>query len=154
MHIAHEYDDDGNPWPIFIEDHKGNLISVALKEGEMMFYESAKCLHGRMRILRGRYYGSIFLHYKPADMSKWSYTEEDVVNAVPPHWNEGISAEHGSRWAGQAITVDSRAVDNAPPREDGEGYAMDAMDMEDDHEQGQEQEEEQWEQEQEGDEEL
>lgn len=30
----------------------------------MLFYESAKCLHGRMTELKGKYYGSIFLHYK------------------------------------------------------------------------------------------
>jgi hypothetical protein len=35
---------------------------------------------------------------------------------VPPFWNEGLSEDHGSRWAGQAITTDSWAVDNAPPR--------------------------------------
>jgi hypothetical protein len=27
-----------------------------------------------------------------------------------------FNADHGSRWAGQAITTDSWAVDNAPPR--------------------------------------
>lgn len=116
VHIAHQYDDDGQPWPLYIENHKGELVSVSLKEGEMMFYESAKCLHGRMRQLRGQYYGSLFLHYQPVDRAVWSYTTEDVINAVPPHWNEGIQEDHGSRWAGQAITVDSRVVDNAPPR--------------------------------------
>lgn len=35
---------------------------------------------------------------------------------MPPHWREGTTEEHGSRWAGQAITVDSMIVDNAPPR--------------------------------------
>lgn len=28
--------------------------------------------------------------------------------------------DHGSRWAGQAITTDSRAVENAPPRVEGQ----------------------------------
>lgn len=82
----------------------------------MMFYESAKCLHGRMHVLKGKYYGSVFVHYQPVDKKIWSYTVEDIINAVPPHWKEGVTEEHGSRWAGQAITVDSRAVDNAPPR--------------------------------------
>ncbi len=41
---------------------------------------------------------------------------QDVIANVAPHWRDGITEEHGSRWAGQAITVDSMVVDNAPPR--------------------------------------
>jgi hypothetical protein len=48
VHIAHEYDDDAEQWPIEIEDHDGKLHSVALEEGQMLFYESASCLHGRL----------------------------------------------------------------------------------------------------------
>lgn len=33
IHIAHEYDDPDKPWPIEIEDHNGQLHSVALNEG-------------------------------------------------------------------------------------------------------------------------
>jgi hypothetical protein len=42
----------------------------------MLFYESAKCLHGRMKAFRGDYYGSIFLHYRPVDRGLWSYDVE------------------------------------------------------------------------------
>jgi hypothetical protein len=116
IHIAHHYDNDNEPWPIHIEDHDGNLHAVVLEEGQMLFYESARCLHGRMKPLKGKYYGSLFVHYQPVNKQLWNYTVEDIIAAVPPHWNEGITEDHGSRWAGQAITVDSRAVDNAPPR--------------------------------------
>lgn len=116
IHIAHQYDDDSHPWPIQMEAHDGSLQSVNLQEGQMLFYESAKCLHGRMHQLRGKYYGSIFIHYEPVDKSVWGFTIEDVINAVPPHWKDGVEEEHGSRWAGQAITTDSWVVDNAPPR--------------------------------------
>ena len=37
-----------------------------MKKGEMMFYESAKCLHGRPRTFVGKFYSSLFIHYKPA----------------------------------------------------------------------------------------
>ena len=47
----------------------------------MVFYESAKCLHGRMKQLRGKYYGSLFLHYQPVDKSMWNYTT-DVSNKI------------------------------------------------------------------------
>lgn len=64
VHIAHEYDSDDEPWPIQIENHRtGELVSVNLLPGQMLFYESAKCLHGRMNEFKGRYYGSIFIHY-------------------------------------------------------------------------------------------
>jgi hypothetical protein len=100
VHIAHKYDNNSEPWPIQIEDHQGTLHSVSLQPGEMLFYESAKCLHGRMEELKGKYYGSIFLHYAPVDKNVWSYDHEDVIASVPPHWNKGVTEEHGYRWAG------------------------------------------------------
>jgi len=117
VHIAHQYDNDNEPWPIEIEDHNGVMHSVSLEAGQMLFYESAVCLHGRKRLLKGKYYGSIFLHYQPVDKKTWNYDVDDVIANVPPHWRDGTTEDHGSRWAGQAITVDSQIVDNAPPRE-------------------------------------
>ena len=29
---------------------------------------------------------------------------QEVIANVPPHWNEGILENHGSRWAGQVLT--------------------------------------------------
>ena len=34
VHVAHEYDDDTEPWPIQIEDHDGNLHSLNLEPGQ------------------------------------------------------------------------------------------------------------------------
>ena len=47
----------------------------------MLFYESAKCLHGRMGEFHGKYYGSVFMHYQPVDESIWNYSH-DVSAAV------------------------------------------------------------------------
>ena len=117
VHIGHEYDDPNEPWPIEIEDHWGNLHAVNLEPGQMLFYESAKCLHGRMKTFRGSHYGSIFLHYQPVDRSIWAYDVEQVIAAVPPHWRKGaLDGEKGSRWAGAALTCDSRTAEGAPPR--------------------------------------
>lgn len=116
VHLMHEYDDDNEPWPIQIEDHDGNMHSVNLEPGQMLHYESAKCLHGRMRKLKGKYYGSLFIHYKPVDRTIWPYSIEDVIASVPPHWRKGTTVERGPRFAGAAITVDSRATASAPPR--------------------------------------
>ena len=96
VHIAHQYDNDSEPWPIQIEDHDGNLHSVNLNPGEMLHYESAKCLHGRMRVLKGKYYGSIFIHYAPINQEIWSYTHDDVIAAVPPHWKDNLKEDQGT----------------------------------------------------------
>mmetsp|Transcript_35025 Transcript_35025/g.33296 ORF Transcript_35025/g.33296 Transcript_35025/m.33296 type:complete len:330 (+) Transcript_35025:138-1127(+) len=116
IHIAHKYESNSTPWPLHIEDHNGVMHEVSLQPGQMVFYESAKCLHGRMKALKGQYYGSLFLHYQPVDKSIWDFDNEQVIAAVPPHWREGILENEGSRWAGQAITVDSVAPQGAPHR--------------------------------------
>lgn len=115
MHIAREQDE---PWPIQIEDHFGNLHSVEMEPGEMLFYESAKALHGRMTKFKGKYFASIFIHYQPTGTSSalWPYTHDDVIAHVPPHWNDGVTEEKGSRWAGASITVDDRITEDAPDR--------------------------------------
>jgi hypothetical protein len=35
VHIAHDYTNDDEPWPIEIEDHDGVLHAVDLKMGEV-----------------------------------------------------------------------------------------------------------------------
>jgi hypothetical protein len=42
----------------------------------MLFYESAACVHGRRQKFRGKYYGSVFLHYQPVDRNIWDYSIE------------------------------------------------------------------------------
>ena len=54
------------PWPIYIEDIKGEPHQVDLDPGEMLFYEGARLRHGRAYPLNGDYYASIFVHYRPA----------------------------------------------------------------------------------------
>ena len=61
----------------------------------MLHYESAKCLHGRMQVLKGKYYGSIFIHYAPVNHEFWKYTHDDVIAAVPPHWKNNIKEDQG-----------------------------------------------------------
>lgn len=117
VHIGHHYDSPAEPWPIEIEDHFGNLHAVNLEPGDMLFYESAKCLHGRMKTFKGRYYASIFVHYQPVDKNIWDFDVEKIIASIPPHWRKGVQDDHkGSRWAGAALTVDSRIAEGAPNR--------------------------------------
>eukprot|EP01006_Ploeotia_vitrea_P004196 TRINITY_DN114054_c0_g1_i1.p1 TRINITY_DN114054_c0_g1~~TRINITY_DN114054_c0_g1_i1.p1 ORF type:complete len:322 (-),score=-3.34 TRINITY_DN114054_c0_g1_i1:111-1076(-) len=115
IHVNHEYDNDNEPWPIEIEGHDGKLYQVNLEPGDMLFYESAKSLHGRRAMFKGKYYAGVFAHYQPVDKKVWSITTDEVINAIPPHWNEGVIHVPGAPLAGAAITVPSRRCENAPP---------------------------------------
>ena len=76
LHVDHDDDPESEPWPIVIEDFQGNTNEVVLESGDMLFYESSKCLHGRPTRFKGKWYSSIFVHYYPKD---W-----DVSQSVSP----------------------------------------------------------------------
>eukprot|EP00629_Pelagomonadales_sp_RCC1024_P000956 CAMPEP_0119271026 /NCGR_PEP_ID=MMETSP1329-20130426/7784_1 /TAXON_ID=114041 /ORGANISM="Genus nov. species nov., Strain RCC1024" /LENGTH=290 /DNA_ID=CAMNT_0007271067 /DNA_START=320 /DNA_END=1189 /DNA_ORIENTATION=- len=81
LHVDHS--DDSEPWPLVIEGFDGVTKEVVLQKGEMLFYESAKCLHGRPRPFKGGWYSSLFIHYVPVG---WHLTHDDATYAVPPDW--------------------------------------------------------------------
>lgn len=55
------------PWPVTIFDHDGKLHELVMKPGDMLLYESAKLLHGRVQPLDGDFYANVFVHYAPDD---------------------------------------------------------------------------------------
>lgn len=68
--------------------------SVYLESGDMLFYESSKCIHGRPRPFHGSWYSSIFVHYYPKH--GWRKDQElEIHYAVPPHWGEVKPATPG-----------------------------------------------------------
>ena len=84
------------PWPLEILDHSGRLHRVFMTEGDIVFYESARLLHGRISPLRGETFANIFAHYRPlisqiqpSDFSPqredplW-YTRQNPVGTVEP----------------------------------------------------------------------
>ena len=84
LHI--DSSDDAEPWPIFIEDFAGRTHEVILTPGDILFYESSKCFHGRPRVLNGSWYSSIFVHFYPKH--GWYETNHLLEShyAVPPEW--------------------------------------------------------------------
>ena len=52
-------------WPLHILDNSGAQHSVLLQPGEMVWYESARLVHGRPHKLEGEYFDNIFVHYRP-----------------------------------------------------------------------------------------
>lgn len=79
--------DDSKPWPLVIEDLEGMTQHIYLNKGDLLFYESAKCLHGRPIPLDAGWYTSLFLHYSPLD---WPFEEQNWAPqyAIPDHWEE------------------------------------------------------------------
>ena len=53
------------PWPLFIKGNEGLAHTVVLAPGEMLWYESARAVHGRPRPLSGEFYDNVFVHFKP-----------------------------------------------------------------------------------------
>ena len=63
INIDQEVNED---WPLIIEDHYYRKHELTLKPGEILYYESAKLLHGRPIPLNGKSFANIFCHYMPA----------------------------------------------------------------------------------------
>jgi hypothetical protein len=90
LHI--DSSDDADPWPIVIEDFEGDTHEVTLTPGDVLFYESSKCFHGRPRPLSGSWYSSVFVHYTPIGYLDTIDPSLEAHYAVPPHWNDPEAA--------------------------------------------------------------
>ena len=82
LNIHQKVDED---WPLQILDHDGKVHHVILKPGEMVWYESAKLLHGRTIPLNGTSFENIFIHYAPAATvrGKWYHTNYYMIFGEP-----------------------------------------------------------------------
>ena len=92
LHI--DSSEDAEPWPIVIEDFHGNTHEVILTSGDLLLYESSKCLHGRPHRFKGSWYSSVFVHYYP----KYGWDDVDHTlekhYAVPPEWNKDPTTQY------------------------------------------------------------
>jgi len=94
LHVDHDDEPDSEPWPIVIEDFQGNTNEVFLESGDMLFYESSKCLHGRPKAFKGKWYSSLFVHFYPVGWEKKQQSLE-VHYAVPPIWSRSLGPKEG-----------------------------------------------------------
>ena len=85
LNIGQEVRED---WPLYIKDNEGRSQSVVLGAGEMVWYESARAVHGRPKPLDGEYYDNLFVHFSPA--GDW-YTGDFTVGVSPR--SQPINAE-------------------------------------------------------------
>lgn len=59
------------PWKVEIYDFADRLHEIEMEPGDIVYYESARCLHGRMAPLDGGYYVNLFSHYRPIGDPEW-----------------------------------------------------------------------------------
>ena len=69
-------------WPLQIFDHSGKLHEIILKAGEMVWYESASLIHGRVKPLNGSYFENLFVHYMPRSQA-WYHTDWNLDYGDP-----------------------------------------------------------------------
>jgi hypothetical protein len=65
-----------------------------LTSGDILFYESSKCFHGRPHKFNGSWYSSVFVHYSPKYNYKEHFEERAKVYAIPDHWEERPTTHH------------------------------------------------------------
>ena len=53
-------------------------------------YESAKCMHGRPKVFYGKYYSSVFVHYRPAVSSQLAYNLTHKLKRILEFKNSSI----------------------------------------------------------------
>lgn len=66
--IIHLDDKTEKPWPLYIEDHNFKGHEITMEFGDVIFYESATCFHGRPTKFEGEYHRNLYIHFKP---EKW-----------------------------------------------------------------------------------
>lgn len=68
-----------------IYDFAGRLHLVTMEPGDIVYYESARCMHGRMKPLRGEYYVNLFSHYRPKGDPDWHIRKNPQGNVEQVH---------------------------------------------------------------------
>lgn len=63
--VARGDPEDTIPWPLTILDHDGKAHELADEPGQLILYESATCVHGRITPFRGRELANAFVHFRP-----------------------------------------------------------------------------------------
>lgn len=77
LNIGQKVDED---WPLYIQDNSGGNHEVTMEAGDLVWYESARAVHGRPAPMKGEYYDNLFIHYRPA--GQW-YEEPFQVGEKP-----------------------------------------------------------------------
>jgi prolyl 4-hydroxylase len=63
--IIHLEDKSDKPWNLYIEDHNFKPHQITMEYGDIVFYESTTCLHGRPEPFEGDSFRNMYIHFKP-----------------------------------------------------------------------------------------
>lgn len=63
--IIHLEDKTDKPWELYIEDHNFKSHQITMEYGDVIFYESTTCLHGRPTPFEGESHRNMYIHFKP-----------------------------------------------------------------------------------------
>ena len=63
--IIHLNDKSDEKWPLYIEDHNYKGHNICMEFGDVIFYESSTCKHGRPTEFTGDYHRNMYVHFKP-----------------------------------------------------------------------------------------
>jgi len=63
--MIHLDDKSEKSWPLYIEDHNFRPHEITMEYGDVVFYESTTCLHGRPTPFDGDYYRNMYIYFKP-----------------------------------------------------------------------------------------
>lgn len=67
-----------------------------MDEGDIVYYESARCLHGRMQPLDGAFYVNLFAHYRPVGDPAW-FTRSNPVDGPAQLLDLGKCRSNGTK---------------------------------------------------------
>lgn len=84
------------PWAIEVYDFADRLHEVEMSPGDIVYYESARCLHGRMKPLQGGYYVNLFAHYRPIGDDAW-YKKPNPPGTTAPVMDLGHCTTNGTK---------------------------------------------------------
>ena len=97
------------PWPVQIYDFADRLHQVDMEPGEILYYESARCLHGRMTPLHGEGYVNIFAHYRPVDEGETEGRSDWYMTPNPPGTPEPLL--HSDKFCNFAYSANAAVCD-------------------------------------------
>lgn len=101
-------------WPVEVFDHADRLHEVVMAPGDVVYYESAKCLHSRNQPLRGNehggYYVNLFTHYRPIGDDDWLSRDN------PPGTPEPVLETQGECRTVTSETTNKEYVECDDPR--------------------------------------
>ncbi|KAL7549137.1 hypothetical protein ACHAWF_012406 [Thalassiosira exigua] len=99
------------PWTVEVYDHANRLHEVVMAPGDLVYYESAKALHGRNTPLAGGFYANIFTHYRPIGDPNW-YQKDNPGGTPEPLIDVGECAIVGGaeEYSAGAVKCENPAI--------------------------------------------